>query len=60
SRLANASGMTSSGNPYLRVFLPFGVLLPDQSVGVTLLFDRQPQAGPPTYALDFLSGQGNP
>ncbi|MCC6860029.1 MAG: hypothetical protein IT158_15785 [Bryobacterales bacterium] len=60
SRLANASGMTSSGNPYLRVFLPFGVLLPDQSIGVTLLFDRQPQAGPPTYALDFLSGQGNP
>jgi hypothetical protein len=60
SQLANASGMTRSGNPYLRVFLPFGVLLPNQSIGVTLLFDRRPQAGPTSYALDFLSGQGNP
>jgi cytochrome c peroxidase len=60
SRLANASGMTSTGDSYLRVFLPSGVLLPSQSIGVTLLFDRRPQAGPTSYTLDFLSGQGNP
>jgi cytochrome c peroxidase len=60
TRLANASGTTSAGDPYLRVFLPSGVLLPNQSIGVTLLLDHQPQAGPASYSLDFLSGQGNP
>ena len=31
-KMENASGMTSSGYPYVRVFLPDGVLLPGQSM----------------------------
>src|SRR5882762_3394846 len=40
-RLENASGTTSAGDPYIRVFLPNGVLLPGQSISQTLLFTRQ-------------------
>lgn len=58
--LANASGTTSSGDPYLRVFLADGVLQPSQSIVESLLFERQPQAPPVNYTLTFLSGQGNP
>ena len=60
ARLVNASGTTSDGDPYVRVFLPDGVLLPDQSIVERLLFKRRPFAGPPSYTLEFLSGQGNP
>jgi len=60
ARLINASGTTSAGDPYIRVFLHDGVLLPGQSIVEKLLFKRKPFAGPPSYTLTFLSGQGNP
>src|SRR6267142_3130932 len=63
-RLENASGATSGGDPYIRVFLPHGVLLPGQSISQTLLFIRhpgsQPTAGPVPVILNLLSGQGKP
>jgi hypothetical protein len=62
-RLENSSGTTSAGDPYIRVFLPDGVLLPGQSISQTLLFTRQPSAPPAQargYTLNLLSGQGNP
>ena len=61
-QLENASAISSSGNPYLRVFLPTnGVLNPGQSIVRQLIFDkRQPSSKPVSYTLDFLSGQGNP
>jgi hypothetical protein len=59
-RLRNASGITSSGDPYLRVFLPDGVLLPGQSISERLVFERKRDAPQVTYTLTFLSGQGNP
>ena len=61
-RLENASGISSRGNPYLRVFLPTnGVLNPGQSIVRQLIFDkRQPSSKPVSYTLDFLSGQGKP
>ena len=58
--MENASGRTSGGNPYLRVFLPDGVLRPGQSAVVTLRFMRESQAPPLHYTLTILSGQGNP
>jgi hypothetical protein len=58
--MENASGTTSGGVPYLRVFLADGVLRPDQSTVVTLLFRRPPHAPPLNYTLTILSGQGNP
>ena len=60
ARMENASGLTSSGNPYLRVFLPQGVLNPGQSISVSLVFEKQKGGSPLSYSLDFLSGQGNP
>jgi len=59
-RLENASGATSTGDPYLRVFLPDGVLLPGQSIVETLLFKRHPHDPPVSFSLVLLSGQGNP
>jgi hypothetical protein len=59
-RLVNASGKTSSGDPYLRVFLANGVLEPGQSIVKSLLFEREAHAPPVTYTLTLLSGQGNP
>ena len=59
-RLENASGITSTGAPYLRVFLRNGVLLPSQSIARTLRFRRQSHAPPVSYTLQFLSGQGSP
>jgi cytochrome c peroxidase len=60
-QMENASGMTSAGDPYLRVFLPDGVLLPGQSIVNTLLFRRQSNNAPTvSYVLTLLSGQGNP
>ena len=62
TRLENASGTTSSGNPYIRVFLHGGVLEPEQSIAETLVFRRGGgnNASPVNYSLDLLSGQGNP
>ena len=59
-RMANASGTTSTGDPFLRVFLPDGVLLPGQSIVETLVFQRRSHAPPVSYTLKLLSGQGNP
>jgi hypothetical protein len=59
-QLENASGMTSNNYPYLRVFLPRGVLLPGQSIVQSLRFKRQGGAPAVSYILTLLSGQGNP
>lgn len=58
--MENASSMTSNREPYLRVFLTNGVLLPGQSTIQTLRFKRQGNPPPVSYALTPLSGQGNP
>jgi hypothetical protein len=61
-RLENASGVTRSGDPYVRVFLTNGILQPGQSISQTFSFHRPGgnNAAPITYAIDLLSGQGNP
>jgi hypothetical protein len=72
-RMENASGITRTGDPYRRVFLPGGVLMPGQSIVQTLLFRRQSRnpdddeeerevshLPPVSYTLVLLSGQGNP
>lgn len=59
-RLQNATGVTSNGDPYLRVFLTDGVLLPNQSITQRLAFKRDPTAPQVDCTLTFLSGQGNP
>lgn len=59
-RLANASGTTKSGAPYLRVFLPSGTLNPGQSLQQRLVFERRGRPSSINYNLSFLSGQGNP
>jgi len=58
ARLVNASGITKGGDPYLRVFLPNGVLLPGQSITETLDFNGT--SNPGNYSISFLSGQGKP
>jgi hypothetical protein len=60
--LENASGVTRSSDPYIRVFLPNGVLQPGQNLIQTLIFKRPGGNNAPqmSYALDLLSGQGNP
>lgn len=59
-RMANASGTTSMGDPYLRVFLPSGGLLPGQSIVERLVFTGRGREAPVRYGLVLLSGQGNP
>jgi hypothetical protein len=64
-KLENASGTTSAGDPYIRVFLPDGVLQAGQSISQTFIFTRQapgppPAAGAVPVTFDLLSGQGNP
>src|SRR5262249_13209562 len=59
-RMENASGITSQGEPYLRLFLPNGVLLPGQSIVAGLRFRQQPQLPKVVYGLTLLSGQGTP
>jgi hypothetical protein len=66
ARLVNASGTTSSGDPYLRVFLPGGELPPGQSIVQMLRFEprgdhsRGPSDQAVRYSVRLLSGQGNP
>ncbi len=57
ARLLNASGTTSEGDPYLRLFLRDGVLNPSDSVDVRLRIAGD-EGGRHTFKL--LSGQGNP
>lgn len=59
-RLLNASGTTTTGDPYLRVFLPNGVLSPGQSIERTLRFAGRSGRDDVHYSLQFLSGQGKP
>jgi hypothetical protein len=58
-QLENASGTTKSGDPYIREFLPKGVLEPGQSISQSLVFEGNGNV-PVSYTLDFLSGQGKP
>lgn len=66
ARLDNASGSTRDGDPYLRLFLKDGVLMPGQSIVATLQVsqrgrhDRDDRGRPLTYSLVLLSGQGQP
>ena len=60
SRLENASGVTSAGDPYRRVFLPSGALMPGQSIVRSLVVKRDGRNQRPNYTLTLLSGQGNP
>jgi len=60
-QLENASGTTSSGDPYIRVFLPDGVIQPGQNLVQSLIFKGQgSNITAVSYTLDLLSGQGNP
>jgi cytochrome c peroxidase len=60
TRMVNASGKTSTGDPYLRVFLPNGGLLPGQSIVQTLVFAGHGRETSARYGLVLLSGQGTP
>ena len=60
SRWRTPAGSRARGDPYLRVFLPNGVLLPGQSIVETLRFKRDAHAPPVSFSLVLLSGQGNP
>jgi hypothetical protein len=60
TQLANANGKTSTGDPYLRLFLTDGVLQPGESAYATFLFNRLPNLPRVNYRLDLLSGQGKP
>jgi cytochrome c peroxidase len=60
ARLVNASGVTHAGEPYLRVFLPGGVLQPGQRITQRFVFSEAGQWRPRVERLTLLSGQGNP
>jgi hypothetical protein len=59
-RLTDASGTTRSGDPYMRVFLPGGVLQAEQSISRRLAFGCASRNQLPAYTVTLLSGQGNP
>lgn len=59
-RLQNASGVTRTGDPYQRLFLPSGVLQPGQSIVTSLQFKQPPSERNAGYSLVLLSGQGKP
>ena len=56
AKLANASGLTRGGDPYLRLFLRDGILKPGDSIPVRLHLSGP--AGAQRYKLTLLSGQG--
>lgn len=58
--MTNASGRTSGGDPYLRVFLPGGVIAPGNSIEVILDFKAAGGPAPINVTLALLSGQGTP
>ncbi len=58
--LVNGSGKTEAGDPYLRVYLKDGVILPGRSIDVSLVFKRQRHDPRVHYNLGLLSGQGRP
>jgi cytochrome c peroxidase len=59
-RMENESGIATTGEPYRRVFLRDGVLLPGRSIRVELDFEKPRRSPPASYTLTLLSGQGNP
>jgi len=59
-RLQNASGSTHDGDPYIRVFLPDGVLQPAQWISQRFVFSGVGRGRLPAYRITLLSGQGNP
>lgn len=59
-RVRNASGVTRAGEPYLRVFLPGGVLSPGQAISQGIVLDHLAYGRVPTFGVRLLSGQGNP
>lgn len=59
THLDNESGTTHDGEPYIRVFLKDGVLLPGQQITRHLVFRAKGQ-NVPKYDLTLLSGQGQP
>lgn len=59
-RVENSSGTTHDGKPYLRIFLPDGVLNPGQSIEASLVLERRSSHLPVSLNLTFLSGQGEP
>lgn len=59
-RLDNASGMTHSGEPFIRVFLPSGVLQPGQRITQRFSFSDAGQWRPRPEQVTLLSGQGQP
>lgn len=59
-RLTNASGTTHSGDPYVRVFLPGGVLEPGQQLTQSFVFSEVAWRQPLGYSITLLSGQGTP
>jgi len=59
-RLKNASGTSHTGEPYIRVFLPDGVLQPAQRITQRLVFSDVRLRRLPSYTITLLSGQGTP
>ncbi len=59
-KLENRSGVASTGDPYRRVFLEGGVLMPGQSIVRSLVVKRNSDERRPNYTLSVLSGQGKP
>jgi hypothetical protein len=59
-QLVNGSGKTQDGDPYLRVFLTDGVIMPGKSIVVPLVFERKRTDPQVSYSLELLSGQGQP
>jgi cytochrome c peroxidase len=59
ARLENASGITHSGEPYIRVFLRDGVLSPGARITQRLVFSAAGRRVP-SYRITVLSGQGEP
>jgi cytochrome c peroxidase len=72
ARVRNADGASRAGDPYRRLFLNGGVLLPGQSTVATFVIERAPRRrdarhrdddrddAPMNYTLKLLSGQGQP
>jgi hypothetical protein len=56
--LVNGNGKTQGGDPYLRVFLKDGVIMPGKSITVSLVFKRDRKDPQAIYSLGLLSGQG--
>ena len=59
-RLENASGTTRAGDPYIRVFLHDGVLLPGQQIDQTFVFSGAERRSLEACDITLLSGQGEP